>query len=76
MVPIKGVYELYLKIGEPHSVKDFLYFTVPDQSEPLCFPAIDYGDKKPANINDGKNIIVGNKIMYLQGKKIVVSWHS
>lgn len=74
IVPIKCVYQLYLKIGEPISVHDFLYFTcAKDNKQPPCYAIINDTEEKSKNVKDGSNVTVGDKIIYLQGIKYVYS---
>ncbi|KAJ8933706.1 hypothetical protein NQ314_013836 [Rhamnusium bicolor] len=70
LVPIQCVYELYLKIGEPHSAREFLYFTCTKKNkDPPCCAVLNE-DIKPKTITDGNNAVpIGYQIIYLQVKE-------
>ncbi|KAJ8978765.1 hypothetical protein NQ317_017488 [Molorchus minor] len=68
LLPIKPVYKMYLNIGEPHTVRDFLYQTCAKKGKnPPCYAAIK-DDTKLRKQNGNNAVMLGHKIMFLEGK--------
>lgn len=73
IVPIQKLYELYLQIGDVHTIGDFMQQIFLKGKSLLCYQELKYANFKRNVTPNGNNvIIIGHSLEYL-GKYLSIS---